>query len=126
MAREKWALLLLLSLVAGAGWNIHRADRLCREMELQLTEAESSAAAADWDTARDKIEAAVEIWLDAEEYTHIFIRHSEIDAASDIFYDLRGDILAEDGEAAEANGEKLLYHLQSIYAMERLSFKSIF
>ena len=125
MAREKWALLLLLSLVAGAGWNIHRADRLCREMELQLTEAESSAAAADWDTARDKIEAAVEIWLDAEEYTHIFIRHPEIDSCADVLYDTLGSCLEENRDEFGANLEKLRYHLRSISRMEHISPGSI-
>jgi len=117
---------LLALLTTLSAWNLQHLRILTGELSRGVEEARACCQKGDFEAAGAVLDKSLELWLGSDGYTHIFIRHSEIDAASDIFYDLRGDILAEDGEAAEANGEKLLYHLQSIYAMERLSFKSIF
>ncbi len=126
MAREKWALLLLLSLVAVSAWNIYAAQRLCHRVDAQLLEAENHAAGENWHEARRGLEKAVEIWQEAEEYTHIFIRHTEIDSCADVLYDALGSALEQNREELQANLEKLRYHLLSISRMERISFGSIF
>ena len=126
MKKTVFAIALLLGLAALSFWNLHHLHELtgglCREVETVRRLAREGEAEA----AAKALDAALTRWLAADGYTHIFIRHSEIDAASDIFYDLRGDLAAGDLESADAGAEKLLYHLQSIDSMERPDFKSVF
>ena len=61
-----------------------------------------------------------------EGYTHIFIRHSEIDSTTDAFFELMSDVRSGDAESAAGSYEKLLAHLSSLYTMERVTLGSIF
>ena len=126
MKKTAFALGLLLGIALLSLWNLRHLEALTDELSQDVVTARQHCREGDFDRAKQALDKAIDRWLASDGYTHIFIRHSEIDAASDIFYDLRGDILAEDSEGAEADAEKLLYHLQSIYGMERISLKSIF
>lgn len=126
MKKAVFALFLLGLLVGVSLWNLLHLKALTEELTGGIESARAYWLAEDFESAENTLDRVLKRWLDSDGYTHIFIRHSEIDAASDIFYDLHRDILARDAEGAEANAEKLLYHLQSIYSMERLSMKSIF
>ena len=126
MKKSILALSLLFLLAAVSLWNLRHLEALTGELVSGIKSARAYWQAEDFDRAETALDKALQSWLDSDGYTHIFIRHSEIDAASDIFYDLRGDIQAKDRESADANAEKLLYHLQSIYSMEQISIKSVF
>jgi len=126
MKKTVFALTLLAALSMLSLWNLRHLRTLTDELSRGVEEARQSCQEGSFEEAENALDQSLALWLRSDGYTHIFIRHSEIDAATDIFYDLRGDILSEDGEAADADAEKLLYHLQSIYAMERISVKSIF
>ncbi len=119
MTREKWALLLLLALAAGSCWNIHAANKLCADIETRLCRVEAAARIENWDEAQAAIESAIERWESAEGYTHIFIRHPELDSCTDIFYDTFSTVLKKDSEELYAALEKLRYHIDSIAGMER-------
>ena len=126
MSREKGAALLLLLLTAVSAWNIRAADRLCSRIETQLKQTEYSAQVENWDAASYAMEQAMKIWLNAEGYTHIFIRHAEIDSCSDVFYDCMAASLSKNREELSANLAKLRYHLNSISEMERVTLGNIF
>ena len=68
----------------------------------------------------------IERWYGAENYTHIMIRHAEVDSATDAFYAALEPILTHDADAAESAIECLKAHLQSIGSMEHVSFRSVF
>lgn len=126
MTREKGAGLLLLLLIALSAWNIQKAERLCRDIDAKLCAAEEAAGLNDYESAERAVDAALSLWLDAESYTHIFIRHVEIDACSDIFYEALEAVTAKEPEDTAVSIAKLRYHLESIATMERVSFGSIF
>ena len=126
MRREKAALLLLLTLLALSGWNISKANKLSTEIGEKLSTAEKAAKAQDFRAAELAMEGAITIWLNAESYTHIFIRHSEIDSCSDCFYDAMDAVMNQDQKEISVSMRKLRYHLESIASMERLSFGNIF
>ncbi|MBE6968782.1 MAG: DUF4363 family protein [Ruminococcaceae bacterium] len=126
MKKAVFALSLLIFLSVVSLWNLRHLETLTRDLIGGVESARAYWQAGDFDSAENTLEKTLDRWLGADGYTHIFIRHSEIDAASDIFYDLRGDILAGDEKSADANAQKLLYHLQSIYSMEQISLKSVF
>ena len=126
MKKAIFALGLLIGLTLLSLWNLRHLEGLTDELSRSIVTVRQHCREGDFVAAGETLDAALERWLGSDGYTHIFIRHSEIDAASDIFYDLRGDILAGDSESAEADAENLLYHLQSIRSMEQVSIKSVF
>ena len=75
---------------------------------------------------RIALREAIERWYGAENYTHIMIRHAEVDSATDAFYAALEPILTHDADAAESAIECLKAHLQSIGSMEHVSFRSVF
>jgi len=123
MRRESAALLMLAALMALSAWNIRRVDRLCSRIFTELEYAEQADSAQE---AQQAMEAALDIWLSAKSYTHIFIRHPEIDACSDAFYEALEALSAEGSEEGRVNLRKLRYHLESIAGMERISLGNIF
>ena len=126
MRREKAALLLLLTLLALSGWNVRKANKLSAEIGEKLSTADKAAKAQDFKSAELAMEGAITLWLNAENYTHIFIRHSEIDSCSDCFYDAMDAVLKQDQQEISVNMRKLRYHLESSASMEKPSFGNIF
>lgn len=125
MNREIAAALLLLLLAAGAWWNISAVDRLAGDMLSQLELSEQAAEAGDAAQALVGLDMALERWLRADSYTHIFIRHSEIDSTADAFYELRELLLSGELEGCDAAYGKLRYHIISIQEMEHPGLGSI-
>ena len=126
MKREICALLLLAALAAVSVWNIRRADALTDEIREHLELSEKALLADDQKYAGEQLEAALRIWLSARAYTQVFLRHPELDATSDVFYETLRDLRAGETRALAAGYERLRYHIDSISDMEHLSLGSIF
>ena len=114
---------------AGDGGGRTAAGALWRGFTGELAgTVESSRAAfedADYGRAEALLRGALSEWEGAEGYTHIFIRHSEIDATADAFCAALGSVAARDASAA-GDYEALIYRLRGLYGMERLTPGSIF
>jgi hypothetical protein len=128
MKRELFAAALLIALFVGAWFNIQTVDKLSNELLQSVDESEEAYNAGDSVRATAAMEQALLCWLDADSYTHIFIRHSEIDSTSDAFYELQqalhDAILDPDSDCSAAYG-KLRYHIRSIQQMEHPRLGSI-
>jgi hypothetical protein len=128
MKRELFAAALLLALFLGAWLNIRAVDKLSNELIQSVDESEEAYNAGDTVRATAAMEQALLRWIDADSYTHIFIRHSEIDSTSDAFYELQqalhDSILDPDSDCSAAYG-KLRYHIRSIQQMEHPRLGSI-
>lgn len=126
MKKEIVALILLIALFSASLLNIsylHKfTDSLCSLVE----SSREACSAGSFEKADVLLRSAMDDWKSAEGYTHIFIRHSEIDATTDAFCELLSDIASGDGDAASGGFEKLLFHLQSLYTMERVTPGSVF
>lgn len=125
MKRELAAGLLLLTLVGGAIYNIIYVTRLVADIGACLESSEHAISAGETEKAVQDADKALEKWLGAECYTHIFVRHSEIDATSDAFYELLQSLSGGEYDGIEQAYSKLLYHLSSIATMEQISLGSI-
>ena len=125
MSRESLAALLILLLILGAWWNIGAVDSLSRDMLSALEESEQAADRGDCYGALRAMDKALDRWLNADSYTHIFIRHSEIDSTADAFYELRELLLSGDLDSCDAAYGKLRYHIISIQEMEHPSLGRI-
>ena len=124
MKRELAAGTLLALLIAGAWWNIRAVDRLTGEIMAGLDTAQAAEARGQPEEAREALDKALKRWLEADRYTHIFIRHAEIDATADAFYELQSQLLSGEGDSSAAY-DKLRYHLESIRQMEHPGLGSI-
>ena len=125
MKRELAAGALLLLLMAGAWWNIRAVDTLTGDILAGLDISQAAEEQGDHLTAQAALDKALNRWLEADSYTHIFIRHPEIDSTADAFYELRHELESENSESCRSAYDKLLYHLESIRTMEHLRFGSI-
>ena len=124
MKRELAAGTLLALLIAGAWWNIRAVDRLTGDILAGLDTAQAAEARGQPEEAREALDKALKRWLEADRYTHIFIRHAEIDATADAFYELQSQLRSGEGDSSAAY-DKLRYHLESIRRMEHPSLGSI-
>ncbi len=125
MKKDIVAAALLAVLFIGSLFNIAYLDRLTGRIEDELTASIEKLEEGDAAQAREHLIRALDMWLAADGYTHIFIRHPEIDSTSDAFYDLAKEIGKNDAESCRPAYEMLLYHLSSIRTMEHLRFGSI-
>lgn len=126
MSKAVWAGIILLAILAATLYNIRYLDKLTGEL-LSLTEtAQERAEAGDFQGAVSEAEQAARLWAEKDGYTHVLIRHSEIDSTTDAFYELLSDLHAQDALSARGSFEKLRAHLTSIASMEHITFGSIF
>jgi len=126
MKRELCAGGLFLLLVATAWWNMRAVDTLTGDILRALEQSQQAAEQGDFSAAAESFAQGLARWLDADSYTHIFIRHPEIDSTTDAFYELQGELLAREEDSLPAAYTKLRYHLISIQEMEHLKLGSIF
>ncbi len=118
---------VLLALMLGVSvWNIHFLDRFTGEMKSMLDMSRACWAAGDIAGAEEILQETISIWYGTEGYTHVFIRHAEVNDVADAFYDLSSALKESDAAAAESEYERLKAHLDSIDTMEHVTVKSVF
>ena len=126
MMREACALLLLVLLCTGAALNVCTADRLVQTVERSLERAAYAADRGDFDTALQALDTARTLWDSHQAYTHVFLRHPDLDAIGDAFYQAEAMLRQHDREAFPALLAQLRFHLQAIDRMEHPDLGSIF
>ena len=124
--RESAAIFVLTVMVLLSVWNLKKIDSLTDSIIILLSKSQTSAENLDSKTAMKSLNEGLELWLRADRYTHIFIRHCEIDSTTDAFYELKESLMGDDPLSTRAAYEKLRYHLESIDGMEHPSLGSIF
>ena len=126
MKKELIAALLLAALFAAALLNIRAVDRLTADVIEDVESAADRAMAGDAAAAARFAESAAEKWEDSDGYTHVVLRHAEIDAVADAIYELLLTTRSGSAESVAAAAEKAAYHLRSIAGIERITPGSIF
>ena len=126
MRKELAAAVILALVFIGVLVNIKVAGNIILSLEEDVTAAYESAEKGDFDRAKPQLDAAVEHWMSLDGYTHIFIRHSEINSTTQAYFQLKSDIYAEDMGAAKGSYGLLMATLDSLMTMEQLSLGSIF
>ena len=126
MKKELAAAVILALVFIGVLVNIKVAGNIILSLEEDVTAAYESAEKGDFDRAKPQLDAAVEHWMSLDGYTHIFIRHSEINSTTQAYFQLKSDIYAEDMGAVEGSYGLLMATLDSLMTMEQLSLGSIF
>lgn len=126
MKKELFAAALLAVVFAGVMVNIRVTQSMTAELINDAATALESARRGEFGLAEKQIDKAVDHWLSLDGYTHIFIRHSEINSTTEAFFQLKSDIYAHDTGAAEGSAALLHETLRSLSTMEQISIGSIF
>jgi len=124
--KECIAVLLLVLIAAGVTWNLLYLENMT-DMLLDMTDTITLAVnLGSWDEAVVLSEKLDQIWAEADFYTHIFIRHPEIDGVTDAICSLRGAVAGHDRAGSASSLFTLEKHLTSILGMEKITLGSIF
>lgn len=126
MKKEIVAAALLLLIFAGVLVNIRVNERIVSSLIDEVDLSYESLKSGDTVKAARQLDAAIEHWLKLDGYTHIFIRHSEINSTTDAFYGFKSDVCSGDTDAAEGSYGLLRETLLSLMTMEQISLGSIF
>jgi TRAP-type C4-dicarboxylate transport system substrate-binding protein len=126
MKKELFVGLFLALLLTAAFVNIHYLNKLTDDIMGRVDAAITSAEEEKWDEAEKKTEEAISMWLGSDTYTHLVLRHSELEAATDALYEFAGQVYARDSGAAKGAGQLASARLNSISDIERVRLGSIF
>ena len=126
MKKELIAAVLLAVIFAGVMLNIRASERIVSALMSEVDAAYAQLKGGDNESAVKTIDRAIEHWLMLDGYTHIFIRHSEINSTTEAFFQFKSDIGSGDADAAEGSYGLLSDTLRSILTMEQISLGSIF
>jgi len=126
MKKELAALFVLVLVFAVSLVNIHFLNRLTGNIVSLVEQADTFIREENWERARDRAEKALKRWENSDAYTHIVLRHSEIESASVALGDLIKEIYAENAGAARGAARSAVARMRSIASVERLRFNNIF
>ena len=120
MKKEIAAVCILVFIFAASLVNVRIFGGVAASLTEEIGAVRLAAERGDWDEAETKLLACTDHWNSLHGYTHIFIRHPEIDSTSDAFYELRQALAEQNAEGYPSALEKLCYHLHSIDEMEHV------
>lgn len=117
---------MLAVIFAGVMLNIRASERIVSSLMSEVDAAYAQLKGGDNESAVKTIDRTIERWLMLDGYTHIFIRHSEINSTTEAFFQFKSDISSGDADTAEGSYGLLSETLRSIMTMEQISLGSIF
>lgn len=126
MKKEIISALLLLLIFSGVLVNIRINERIVSSLINEVDMSYENLKNGNKDNAMQQLDTAIEHWLNLDGYTHIFIRHSEINSTTDAFYGFRSDVGSGDADAASGSYGLLKETLLSLMTMEQISLGSVF
>lgn len=126
MKKELLAGIAFVLLLVGSAINIHYLNGLTDTLYTKLDEVSQLCNDAEYDIAQDTLSEALDTWLARDNYTYVFIRHSEVDATTDAFYDALVAISNENRTEIQYTLAMLKKHLSSILDMECVTIRSVF
>ena len=126
MKKEIISALLLLLIFSGVLVNIRINERIVSSLINEVDMSYENLKNGNEDKAMQQLDTAIEHWLNLDGYTHIFIRHSEINSTTDAFYGFRSDVGSGDADAANGSYGLLKETLFSLMTMEQISLGSVF
>ena len=124
MKKEIFAIITILLLIVASLINIFHLNRLIDSMSTHINAAIFALNVGDISIAESELNNALKIWLNSNKYTHVFIRHTEIDAITDAYFDALAAIKSKNNSAITLM-EQIKYHLESILSIEKLSLESV-
>lgn len=126
MKKELCAAITLSLLIAAAIGNLIHLENLMEKITNHINYSLLYCSLEDYSAAHTETSKAFQVWKNAENYTHIMIRHSDIDSINDIFFDILSALQNREKFEGEYLLKKLQHRTDSIINMESISLDSIF
>ena len=126
MKKEIGAGILLAVLFVASLINIRYLEDFCDSTVELIGASQQSAENGDWPAAVQLAEQAQTQWQRNRGYTHIFIRHTELDATTEAFYAYLTCLYGQTPEEVRGLGLALQARIQAVLDMERINFGTIF
>ena len=124
MKREIFAVALLLGLLTLSLYNIRYIENKSQTLNSYIEKAEKHYLSGDRQGAAEDIEASLKLWLGWDSYSHVMLRHSEVDVITESYYELLKELEGDDA-VTKASFGKLKEELNSIITKERINVRSI-
>lgn len=121
MKKTYIAIAIVTLLIVLTGWNLHYLEQFLTQRQQEVT---ASRRAETREEATTLLEQSLEEWNAASRYTHIFLRHSDIDNATDAYYDLLQQLQDSETDPGPSYNY-LLDQLWRIWEMEQISLGSV-
>lgn len=126
MKKEILAGAIFLVVILCVFLNIFFINKMMDELFELIDSSEASAMSEDWISAESSAEKAAEIWKKNEKYTHIVLRHSEVNETSEAFFNFLESIYTKDPGSVKGNTRLLKSRLQEIIDIESITVGSVF
>ncbi|MGM9521272.1 MAG: DUF4363 family protein [Oscillospiraceae bacterium] len=126
MKKEIFAAALLAVILALSLINTHYLSSITTEISGLVEKACAEAESDNWDMSEKYAMRAMDIWHGSDGYTHIVLRHSDIDSMTDDFYELMDHIYEQELGGVKSSSGLVIAHLESMRDMERIRLGSIF
>jgi len=126
MKKELAAIFVLVLVFATSLINIHFLNRLTSDIASLVEQADTFIREENWERAGDRAQKAFDRWENSDSYTHIVLRHSEIESVSVALGDLIKEIYAENAGAARGAARSAAERVRSVSSVERLRLNNIF
>ena len=124
MKREFFAVGLLIALLTLSLYNIRYIENKSQTLSSYIEKAETHYLSGDRQGAAEDIEASLDLWLGWDSYSHVMLRHSEVDVITESYYELLKELEGDD-TVTKASFGKLKEELSSITTKERINVRSI-
>ena len=124
MKSEYAAFFIIAAILALALINVNHIENKTLALSEEIELAEKQYFVGDTENAVSGVEESLNAWLSWDSYSHIMLRHSEVDVITDTYYELLSK-LEEETDVSPASFEKLKEALNSIADKERISINSI-
>ena len=124
MKREFVAVAILVALLVLSIMNVKYMENKTMSLADEIEEAGELYRSGDAEGSAARVQSSMESWLGWESYSHIMLRHSEIDLVTDAYFGLLSEIESED-TVPEASFGALIEKLNDIVNKERVSLGSL-
>ena len=126
MKKEIFAGLILVLMFAASVVNINYLEHFCDETVDIVDASLQYAESGNWPAAVHLAEQARDRWQRNRGYTHIFIRHTELDATTEAFHEYLTCLYGESADALHGLGLALKDRITAVLEMERVNLGTIF
>ena len=124
MKRELIAAFILLALLALSVINVRHIKNKAMTLASEIEDADGLYRGGDSEGSAALVEDSLKSWLGWESYSHIMLRHSEIDLVTDAYYGLLSEIESDD-TVPQASFDALIEKLNDIVNKERVTLGSL-
>ena len=126
MKKELFAITAFFALLLASVANLVHLRTLVTDIATHLDYTNMYCYQEDYTAAKAELSKAMSIWQNSEDYSHVFIRQTEVDDLTDLFYDLRISLAKSEKDEAMGLIEKLNHKCRMMIDMEQISLESIF